>query len=207
MYPEPLLWSLNSGDSSKIMDPYVENQIKRIAPSSVVDFVAGKGKYGCMVRYLFPNTRAIAVEIFPLTANLLKRIHDYNEVCKEDLRNWLNRNEEKFDLGVFGDVLEHLEKRQILPCIEKACDFFEHIIIIVPSRNARQGARGGNQWEEHRAHIDEDDIHCGNIIEKRIVRKGGPESDYFKMDLWKDNWHLFNRREGVRDTWGGGTGE
>jgi len=157
------------GKSSHILDQYIKQQIKKIQPKTVVDFGAGKGKYGRMIRNLFKNKVNItAVEIYPPSIRFIKQQKIYDNVNKSDLINWLNKNDDYYDLAIFGDVLEHLTNREIYHALDLSLKRFNNILIQCPEGIYHQGMVGGNKSEIHRTTIHKNFFDRYLILEKRI---------------------------------------
>ena len=122
----------------------VDNDIK-----TVLDIGAGKGTYGHLLR---PHVERIdAVEIWePYVEQFgLKKIYD--SVVIDDFRNWPDYalTGRKWDLIVFGDVLEHMAKEESLRVWTHASHMARFGLISVPIIHYPQGAEFGNPYEVH----------------------------------------------------------
>ena len=83
--------------------------------NTVLDVGVGAGKYGQMWGdKVKPEIDMQGIEIcgpyFKRFANVYRKY--YSQVHNEDIASCFNRPEIKFDLVIFGDVLEHLPKSQ-----------------------------------------------------------------------------------------------
>jgi hypothetical protein len=171
------------GESRDITDAIVEGRIRQINPATIVDFGAGKGKYGKMVKNIRRHIHTTAVEIDKKTAWYL-RIHlIYNKVVRRDILGWLRKNHRIYDLAIFGDVLEHLCKDDIYAVVNLALKYFKNILIIVPVGEEKQGPIDGNVYETHLTIITEDFFERFNIIDK-VLKEVTDEPNLHKMVVW-----------------------
>ena len=178
---------VEGGVSRPLTDSIVRKQILRSKAAIAVDFGAGQGKYGMMLRDIFgKKVHITAVEVFANTARYLKRKKIYDTVVSSDCQTWLEKNRQYYDLAVFGDILEHLRRDEIYRCIDIALNYFDKIIIVVPVGEERQGAIGGNIYEKHKTVITEDFFNRYNIAEKNLIPVRDERSrgkKLFKMNL------------------------
>jgi|TARA_B100001094_G_scaffold325030_1_gene378673 phospholipid N-methyltransferase len=114
--------------------------------SNIIDIGAGAGTY---YNTLYPlGYRNIdAVEVFE------KYISQFN--LKDKYRNVFNQNVisldidlTKYQLAIFGDVIEHISYVDAINTLDKFNNTCEDIIVGVPF-NAEQDAQFGNQYEIH----------------------------------------------------------
>jgi len=80
--------------------------------NTVLDIGPGAGKYGRLVRSILPQANIRGVEIEPsYFTRFLKEYNEfYNVVDQADAMALLNEHEEKYDLVILGDVIEHMRK-------------------------------------------------------------------------------------------------
>ena len=146
------------GTSCDLVRPYVEGEVRAIGPRSVVDFGAGAGKMGTICRTLLGDqVHLTAVEGCRETVALLSESGLYNRVDHALLQDWLRSNTGTYDLAIFGDVLEHLTRRQAFAAVNDALKIAPNVIVNVPLRNLHQDAFEANPLEEHKAYLTE---HC-----------------------------------------------
>ena len=142
------------GGSSSQADWIMKYQIKTLNPKSIVDFGAGRGKNCRIAReVLGTNVHITAVEGYKIAADLLLESTLCNHVENVLLERWVDNNDKKYDLAIFGDVLEHLKPRLIRDVINKSLRIFRHIIIVVPLHDIFQRDSYGNELENHKAYI------------------------------------------------------
>jgi len=141
---------------------YCIELIRKINPASVLDIGAGFGRWGILCREFLEiwdsgnytdkwNCRIDAVEIFE---GYLKPYHSYfyDNVYVEDALKFIGENNDKYDLIICGDVIEHFEKniaeKFIGDCLKKC----RYLMIIIPvGKNWEQGEINNNKYEIHRS--------------------------------------------------------
>jgi hypothetical protein len=160
------------GSSVAICDFVIEEQLRKLAPKSVVDFGAGAGKNGIIVRRIVPECELVAVEGYEPAVQSLRTGGVYNKVHHALLQEWVADGSDRFSLAIFGDVIEHLTPRQIHSVLSICLKRFDHIIIVVPLHDIFQDDSYGNELEIHRAYITESFFDRYMPIEKHIVEGG-----------------------------------
>lgn len=115
---------------------------------TAIDFGAGAGYYGRMIKEIQPKIKTIAMEIWRPYIDRFRLKELYDEVIFDDIQNfdWPDA-----DLAIFGDVLEHFNKSDALKIIELANLKYGHIIIDIPVGKYKQGEWGGNPHEAHKS--------------------------------------------------------
>jgi hypothetical protein len=137
---------------------YTQHEVRTISPATVVDFGAGRGLMGQLCRdALGSDVHLTAVEGCPSTIPLLHKSGIYNQVDEALINDWVVKNKEPFDLAIYGDVLEHLTRRQAFAALSETLRFARNVIVNVPLRNLQQDGSEANPLEEHRAYFTE---HC-----------------------------------------------
>ena len=110
----------------------------------VLDVGAGNGLYGSMLRDIAERIDAVEAHAPYIESFNLEKIYDnvYNvDICDFELPV-------KYDLIIFGDVLEHIEADRAIALLNRLKDI-EQIIIAVPYQY-EQGALYGNPYEVHK---------------------------------------------------------
>lgn len=109
---------------------------------SIIDFGAGMGTYR---KLLGRDYHWTGVEIFPAYVTEFELERTYDDVIVGDLRtiDW-----PQADCLIFGDVLEHLSKAEVLAVIERA-KTYRHMVVSLPIGEFPQGAVNGNEAERH----------------------------------------------------------
>ncbi len=116
--------------------------------ASMVDFGAGAGYYGRLLRCLYPSARTTAVEIYrPYVAEY--GLHElYTEVLVDDMRHM---DLPHAQLAILGDVVEHLPAADAAELLQRVAGEYQDVIIKVPLGHYPQGPWGGNRYEAHRS--------------------------------------------------------
>lgn len=183
-----------TGSSVEILDSYVESQVEKIKPSTIVDFGAGRGKNGMISRVVMGNSSEVcAVEVFEPLAKKLQEGDVYNSVYHDEIISWIEKNDKKYDLAIFGDVLEHFEKDEIYHILYLALKYFKNIIVNVPLKSIDDKENEGNKWEQHKAYLRDGDFDMYKLVEKHMVRMG--KMNYYKMNIWIENKKLIDDGE------------
>jgi hypothetical protein len=163
------------GSSVEICDYVLRHQIAQLEPRSIVDFGAGAGKNGRIAREILGNAvRLVAVEGFEPTARMLEAGGPYDEVRHILIEDWIARDPDgRYDLAIFGDVLEHLAPSEIRRVMKICLRRFATIIVVIPLHNIYQDEAYGNRLEIHRAYITSGFFDRYRPVEKHIVRGDG----------------------------------
>lgn len=133
---------------------FVLDTVKIINPSWILDVGAGAGKYGKLLAH--PSRTIRAVEIWEPYINRFGLTSVYDEVYQEDVRD---RTDFKYDLVIFGDVLEHMSKKDALTVWSRVKSQATWGMISLPIVHYPQGESEGNPYEEHvQDHVDPDDL-------------------------------------------------
>jgi hypothetical protein len=161
------------GTSTTVCDYIVVHQLEEHRPATIVDFGAGAGKNGWLARQaLGESVRITAVEGFLKTAAMLAQEKTYDQVDGQLIQDWIATNRERYDLAIFGDVLEHLTKAEIDPVMAHCLRHFKVIIVICPLHEIFQDEVYGNELEIHHTYVTEDFFDGYGYQEKHIVRSG-----------------------------------
>jgi len=157
-----------------IISPVID-LIMRINPDSILDVGSGFGKWGFLLREylevwqgrLYPEDwkkRIDAIEIFKGYTRLPWYAIIYNNIYTQDI----TKNDgilANYDLVLFMDVVEHLEKEKGLEMLKKA----RHWIVSTPNYVSGQGAKFGNEYEAHISEWAQNDFKKSVIIGGRWI--------------------------------------
>jgi hypothetical protein len=174
------------GTSSTECDFVFRHQLQELAPRSVIDFGAGGGKTGRLVREILGRScRLEAVEGFAPTARFLAESGIYDAVHQTLIQEWLKDHAiERHDLAIFGDVLEHLAPREVHRVLRRCLGMFQEVIVAAPLCDLSQGPLYGNPLEVHKTYITAGFFDRYRPIEKHIVHG--------------DEWTIMNVRISAR---------
>jgi len=90
------------------------------------------------------------LEIFPA---YIKEYHNYfyNNIIIADALAYIPKIDENYDLIIFGDVIEHFEKRQGIELINTALSKSKYILINIPLGDNWEQSGNENPYEEHKS--------------------------------------------------------
>ena len=172
------------GSSVSLCDYILKHQLEEIKPRQIVDFGAGGGKIGKIARQVLDErVKLIAVEGYEKTAQMLSCQSLYNEVYHTLIQEWNFKDLTKYDLAIFGDVLEHLTPKEINIVIRQCIKKFKHIIVICPLHIISQEERYGNPLEIHQTYVTSNFFDRYNPIEKHIVKGKDKGSEWTIMNV------------------------
>jgi hypothetical protein len=158
------------GSSTSLCDYIVLHQLELLRPKDVVDFGAGAGKNGRLVRRALGEAcRIIGVEGFSECAKMLAGQGEYDRVDAMLLQDWISRESQHYSVAIFGDVLEHIKPREIHKVLRRCIRKFDHIIIVAPLHDIYQDDAYGNPLEIHRTYITQNFFDRYKPVEKHIV--------------------------------------
>ena len=127
--------------------PHVVDEIVRLAPASVLDVGCGWGKYGVLVREYTNAARVDAIDVNP------PRYPVYDHAWTGDLRNLdavLPADAPRYDLALFLDVIEHLEKPEGWRACEQLVTRARRVLVATPW-GFRPQEVPGMPFETHRS--------------------------------------------------------
>jgi SAM-dependent methyltransferase len=116
-------------------------------PATVLDVGAGYGKYGLLAREFGGATRVDAIDVNP------PRFQVYDHVYLGDLREidtLLPKDAPFYDLALFIDVIEHLEKADAWAFLDRLLKHARRVLITTPW-GFRPQVIEGQPWETHRS--------------------------------------------------------
>ena len=144
---------------------WTKEKIKELNPATVLDIGCGAGVYSDIVReVLGKDVRIDGVEVWQPYIDQFNLELKYDTLFNLDVRN---TNNFKYDLVIFGDILEHMSKDDAIEVWNKVAKSAKYGIISIPIIHYPQGHAHGNPYEEH----IKDDWSTKEILEtfQRIV--------------------------------------
>jgi SAM-dependent methyltransferase len=176
----------DTGGSWGLNDGVVRGMLSRTIPASVFDMGCGHGKYAAMFRELGLRPRIVGVDSYAPTIEYLKTTGLYSELFNEEIGLF---DIPPCDMVIFGDVLEHLKRSQVVALLEKLGRErrVKYVIAVVPLGDKPQSEMGGNPAELHQWAIEEDEFL--NIaesaglreMERHVATAKAKDGDYQKM--------------------------
>lgn len=135
------------GNSDNANKSWAATAINKLKPKTVLDIGPGEGIYGKIVRKFSPETeKLVGVEIWGPYVEQFKIRDFYDEVWICDARIYPDY---KYDLVIFGDVLEHMSKEDAVALWKKVSKQAKYAIISVPIIHFHQDAVNNNPYEIH----------------------------------------------------------
>jgi glycosyltransferase involved in cell wall biosynthesis len=148
------------GTSNWQQIPFCIEAMMRIAPERVLDIGVGFGRWGMITRefcdvwfgrVLPPDWKVHVegVEAFPKNINAYHS-HFYDKVHIGDLRDLLPTFKDRWNLIIFGDVLEHFEKHEAIQLLHWAVGLSDYVLVNIPlGDNWQQDEAYDNPYERH----------------------------------------------------------
>lgn len=136
--------------------------IRRINPESVLDIGVGFGRWGILCREFleiwdegnYTDIWARKIDGVEIFRDYIKEYHYkfYNNIYIANAYDFILEQKEKYELIIFGDVIEHFEKKigeEIIDiCLEKS----KYVLINIPiGKYWEQGKTNDNPYEEHKS--------------------------------------------------------
>lgn len=137
--------------SDSRFDKAVEKLIKLYKFENYLDIGAGAGKYGKMIRNIFPKANIVGVEADKSYINEFKLKDIYTKVYKEYIEKFIDHNPDfQTELTIIGDCLEHLNKSDGINLINYLMYRTKYILVIYPAQCIQYSWRG-HSTEAHRS--------------------------------------------------------
>lgn len=157
-----------------IISPVID-LIMKINPDSILDVGSGFGKWGFLLREylevwqgrLYPKDwkkRIDAIEIFTEYTKLPWYAVIYNNIYNQDITEY-DGILANYDLVLFMDVVEHVDKEKGLEMLKKA----RHWIVSTPNYVSGQSAIFGNAHEAHISEWSQNDFKKSIVISDRWI--------------------------------------
>ena len=149
-----------------MFDNKLKETISLISPLRVFDVGVGMGKIGNIVKEISLNCFVEGCEIHEDYLETYKERHSvYSLIHPKSIISIIKTLDSKYDLVVFGDVIEHLFFSQVYDVL----DFFQYrsrFIIIITPLSSCQSAWEGHIHERHVSDVKLTDISSRyNILE------------------------------------------
>ncbi|UJF34265.1 class I SAM-dependent methyltransferase [Paenibacillus hexagrammi] len=141
---------------------YCIDLIRRISPKVILDVGVGFGRWGVLCREFLDvwngrvgreswETRIEGIEAFSANIDEYHRFF-YTKIWEMDASDFLRTSQDKYNLIIFGDVLEHFYKDEGHKLLAFALDSSDYVMINIPIGDSwEQGDVYGNQYEEHKS--------------------------------------------------------
>lgn len=128
------------------------------------------------------DVQLTAIEGYPRAITPLRDSGIYDNVVHSLIETWVDENNAPFDVAIYGDVLEHVSRRQCFRVIRRTLRFARHVIVNVPLRNLYQDAILDNPLEEHKGYLTEKCFDKRFVIREKHLATAG--EGYAKLNCW-----------------------
>jgi len=135
------------GTSEHWQIPKVIENVMRIQPKSVLDVGAGWGKYGLLVREYAPVERVDMLDVSPPRYDVYDHVYQGTVLEADRL---LPADAPVYDLALFVEVIEHLEKEDGWKALEVLTRRARQVIVTTPL-GFRPQEFEGLPYETHRS--------------------------------------------------------
>ncbi len=132
--------------SSQVGNEQVLELIGHLDIETVLDVGPGRGQWYDLLHTFFPTATFDAIEIFEPYVERYQLLKRYRSVCIADVRD-RDLEHDPYDLVIFGDVLEHMEKVDAIWVVDNYVQ--QHAIISIPIGVCPQEPTEENPYEEH----------------------------------------------------------
>lgn len=159
--------------------PFCVDIIVEVSPQRVLDIGVGFGRWGMIVREFCDVWRGRpffrewsahieGVEIYPkYIASYHKSFYDKIHIC--DAAEFIGNLKQRFDLVIFGDVLEHFPRNIGEETLKKCLRQADYMLINVPLGDVwPQDELHGNIHERHESVWNPEDFEAFPVVRKEI---------------------------------------
>ncbi len=137
--------------SDSRFDKAVEKFIKLHSFANYLDIGSGAGKYGKIIRSIYPNANIIGIEADKSYIKEFKLKDLYSKVYHEYIEHFIDHNPDfQTELAIIGDCLEHLNKSDGINLINYLIYRTKYIIVVYPTQCIQYSWRG-HSTEAHRS--------------------------------------------------------
>jgi hypothetical protein len=164
--------------SSNTFDDILKDHIGRLAPINLLDVGAGAGKNGALIKQVNQNIFLEGIEPTQEYIDKYNLNTYYNKLYQKDLQTFAkDHSTNKYDIVIFGDVLEHLLRSEVIDYIDYFAYRANWIIAIWPT-NLPQDNVGGNHFEIHKNNFTLNDLVSKFNIVYYVSNFGGWHGEY-----------------------------
>jgi hypothetical protein len=144
--------------SSIAFDNFLVDHIYRLKPSRILDVGVGSGKNGNLIKNSGYTGILDAIEPTESYIKEFNLSNIYNTVFPVSIQDFI-KTEYKFqyDVVIFGDVLEHLFRSEVIDYLDYFLYKCKWVIICWPN-NMAQDDYGGNSYEIHKSNFNINDL-------------------------------------------------
>lgn len=144
--------------SANSFDHILQEHVIKLNPNTILDVGAGSGKNGKLIRQTGYDKSLECLEPTPQYVTEFNLPSIYNKVHPYNISQFVDTVYKfQYDLVVFGDVLEHLFRSQVIDYLDYFLYKSKWIIVIWPS-NMPQDDYGNNPYEIHKSNFTLNDL-------------------------------------------------
>lgn len=174
--------------SDRRFDSQIEEFLKNNPFKKYLDIGSGAGKYGKMIKKLFPNAQVIGIEAEKDYIKKYKTEKVYDQMINCRVEDFIKNNPSyTTDIAIMGDLLEHLFKSDGVDLIHYLIYRTKYMVIVFPSKFVMYNWRG-HPTEAHNSVWNEEDFkqfdyrYFKNQIMNLVIIKG----------YWADEETVYN---------------
>ena len=120
-------------DSSSLLDDKIENFLANCPSDNYLDIGTGRGKFGKMIKGLYPKARVVGIEPDKNVIDKCKLKKIYSEVIQAKANDLIHRCPDfKAGIVIMGDIIEHLKKSEGVDFLSFILYRCEYLIIKFP---------------------------------------------------------------------------
>lgn len=144
--------------SDSRFDKTVEKFIKTHKFKDYLDIGSGAGKYGKIIKTIFPEANIIGIEADKSYINKFKLKDFYTKIYHDYIENFINKNPDfRTELVIIGDCIEHLKKSDGINLINYLIYRSKYILIVYPTK-CIQYSWHGHKTEAHQSIWNKNDF-------------------------------------------------
>lgn len=145
-------WSANT------YDDLLSQHIRQLNPATILDIGAGAGKNGTIARNSGYSKQLDCIEPTDAYISNFKLDTIYDKIYRMDLLRFIETEYKfQYDLAIFGDILEHTFRSQVIDYLDYFLYKCKWVIVIWPT-NYPQDNWGENPYEIHRSNFKLHDL-------------------------------------------------
>lgn len=149
--------------SATFFDKKIEKFIQKWGYISYFDIGVGAGKYGKIIRKIYPNAQLKGIEIDSDYINKFNLSETYNEIILGNIMNYIRKKSDAIaDVVIIGDIIEHLLKSEGINLLNYLVYRAKKIIVVYPKKYV-QYAVNNKKNEVHRSVWDKNDFKAFNF--------------------------------------------
>jgi len=126
--------------------PWIIEKIINSPIETVLDVGAGIGNYSDLLSAAGWSGKITALEVWEPYIEKYNLKEKYELVINLDVRN---NTDYRYDLVIFGDILEHMTKEDAIKVWKSAGEQAKYAVIAIPTTHYPQGHLEHNPYEEH----------------------------------------------------------